>query len=287
MSDFLERLKTEVLLGVGSYATSLVDKGYNMAESYHWWIFNHPDIFQDLVKAFAKAGCDILDGVVVNKLRLKPFGLEDKASEINYKLMKISRAVTPSDRYFACGFSTGEYLPPISDATVDELYGIYQEMVAIGLDAEVDLFTCVIQGIQEGELAIKAIRDKCQLPILATLGFYPTSKGFRTMEGIEPAEGAKKFEEIGVDVIGTQCGGTSLEEATTVLKQMSTACSSYLMVRPNAGKPQLVNGTTVWPATPEEMAREAPNWVSAGARFIAGCCGVTPEHIAKVAVAVK
>lgn len=68
---------------------------------------------------------------------------------------------------------------------------------------------------------------------------------------------------------------------------MHVACSKYLCARPNAGSPELINGKTVHPATPEQMAKEAPNWVEAGARIIAGCCGTTPEHLARVAAVLK
>ena len=178
-------------------------------------------------------------------------------------------------------------LPPVDNATVDELYEMFTELVTMGLDAGVDLFFCAIQGMREGETAIKAIRDNTKLPVIATMLFNPTPKGFRTMEGIEPTAGAEKLEGLGVDIIGMQCGGTSLVEVTAVLKEMGAGCSKYLIAKPNAGKPELVHGRTVWPATTEEMAKEASNWVSAGARVIGGCCGVTPEHIAKIVAAVR
>ncbi len=175
----------------------------------------------------------------------------------------------------------------MGNATVDEIYEMYKEMVIIGLDAGVDLFHCACGGFGEAEIAMKVIKNNSKLPILATLSFNPTPKGFRTMEGIDPATGARKLEELGADVIGTQCGGIGYEEVTAVLREMGKACSKYLMAKPNSGIPQLINGKTVWPATPEEMAKAALNWVSAGARIISGCCGTTPEHIAKVVAVVK
>ena len=83
------------------------------------------------------------------------------------------------------------------------------------------------------------------------------------------------------------CGGSGYEDTTAVLKEMRKACNKYLATRPNAGVPQLVNGKTIHPGTPEGMAKEALNWVSAGARIISGCCGSTPEHLARVAATLK
>ena len=99
--------------------------------------------------------------------------------------------------------------------------------------------------------------------------------------------GAEKLEALGADIIGTMCGGTTYEENTAALKEMRQACSRPLATRPNAGVPQLVDGKAVHPATPEDMAREAPEWVAAGARLVSGCCGTTPAHLAAVASVIK
>ena len=107
------------------------------------------------------------------------------------------------------------------------------------------------------------------------------------MTGIDPTTGAKKLEELGADVIGIMCGGINYEETTAVLREMGAACNKCLAAKPNAGIPQLINGKPVYSVTPEEMAKAAPNWVAAGARFIGGCCGTTPEHMAKVVAKLK
>ena len=83
------------------------------------------------------------------------------------------------------------------------------------------------------------------------------------------------------------CGGINYGQATTVLKELRATCSNILAAKPNAGIPQLINGKVIHPGTPEQMAEEAPNWVSAGARLISGCCGTTSEHIAKVIAVLK
>ena len=95
------------------------------------------------------------------------------------------------------------------------------------------------------------------------------------------------MEEAGADIIGSICGGINYEETTAVLKEMRTACSKPLAAKPNAGTPELIDGKLVYPTTQEQMAKEAPNWVSAGARIVSGCCGTTPEHIAKVMAVLK
>ena len=46
--------------------------------------------------------------------------------------------------------------------------------------------------------------------------------------------------------------------------------------------PHLENGQTIFPLTPEDMAKWAPKLVEAGATYIGGCCGTTPAHNSKL-----
>jgi 5-methyltetrahydrofolate--homocysteine methyltransferase len=43
--------------------------------------------------------------------------------------------------------------------------------------------------------------------------------------------------------------------------------------------PRLVDGATVFPATPEEMAQYISRFLEMGAGIVGGCCGTTPAHI--------
>ena len=56
-----------------------------------------------------------------------------------------------------------------------------------------------------------------------------------------------------------------------------------LWIKPNAGVPQLIAGKTVFSAGPSEFAQQIPPIIEAGADFIGGCCGSTPEHIQALA----
>ena len=141
---------------------------------------------------------------------------------------------------------------------------------------------------QQSVLAMKAAKENSDLPIVGLVhSLSPTPRGFRTPMGLDPTAGAKNLEKMGADVIGVQCGSISYRDTTATLAEIRGACSKPLSARPNAGTPQLVDNKTIYPATPDMMAQEAPNWVQAGARIVGGCCGTTPEHIAKVTKALK
>ena len=101
------------------------------------------------------------------------------------------------------------------------------------------------------------------------------------MMGVTPEQAATHLDAAGADVIGTNCGN-GIENMIEVVKELRKFTNKPIWARPNAGVPQLVNGETVFPATPEEMAEKVPELIEAGANMIGGCCGTTPKHIQEI-----
>ncbi len=289
MSGILEKLAKEVLIGTGPTSYSLASLGYNQTENFEWWVVNNPEAYKQCQKAWLNAGCDFLLTHTCSRLQLKEFGLEDKTIEINYKITRLNREVLLANSYL--GFRLGAsmmLLPPVGDASVDEVYGSFLEMVKIAEDIGVDFYVASGSELEQTGLAIKAARDNSKQPIFAMLhAVNPTPRGFRTIMGVDPTTAAKKFQELGAEVVGLSCGGVNYEETTAVIAEMRAACSKYLYANPNAGIPELINGKTIYPRTPEDMAKAVPSWVKAGARIVSGCCGTTPEHLARVAAVLK
>ena len=78
-----------------------------------------------------------------------------------------------------------------------------------------------------------------------------------------------------------------MERMIEIVAQMREAAGDTpILVHANAGLPQNVDGKDIFPDTPEDMARMAPELVKAGANIIGGCCGTTPAHIKAIKEAV-
>ena len=267
------------------------EKGRNLEEHQAEWIVNHPDDFQDVLKAMFAAGSDIGAAGVQgnNRYRLEAFGLEDRVYELTLKPLQLARAVTPEDRYLVGQLGmTGVFLPPVGEITVDKLYKSFVEQIIPTLEAGVDLFAVNENDTEQLVVAIKAVKNYCNLPVIALSLSYPTKKGISTMMGVPTKTAAARLQEAGADVIGATCGGISpIEEALTVVKEMRQGCDKPLMIRPDAGLAQLINGQIVHPFTPQEMAKEVPGWIAAGAQIVSGCCGTSLEHIKAISAVVK
>ena len=277
--DFLQRLANgDVLVSWGPI---------HQAE----WIVNHPNDFQDVIKTMLAAGSDITAAGVQgnNRYRLEAFGLEDRVHELTLKPLRLAREVTPEDRYLVGQLGmTGRFLEPVGDMTVDELYKSYEEQIIPTLEAGVDLFAVNENDTEQLVVAIKAVKNYCNLPVIALSLFYPTKRGIRTLMGVDVKTAATKLDEAGADVIGAVCGGISpIGDALTVVKEMRQGCDKPLMMRPDAGLAQLIDGKIVQPVTPKEMAKEVPGWIAAGAQIVGGCCGTSLKHIEAISAVVK
>ena len=291
--DFLQRLAGgEVLIGWGPIHTLLHDeKGRNLEGNLAEWIVSHPDDFQDVIKATYAAGCDIAAaGTQGNgRYRLRAFGLEDRLYELALLPVQLAKEVTPNNCYVvgALGLS-GRFLEPVGDMTVDELYRSYEEQIVPMLEGGVDIFSVNDNDTEQIVVAIQAVKNHCDLPVVASNIFYPTKKGIRTLMGIDCQTASARLQEAGADVVGAMCGGISpIGDALTTVKEMRQACSKPLIIRPDAGLAQLVDGKIVQPVSPEQMAKEVTGWIAAGASLVCGCCGTSLKHIKAISAACR
>jgi len=292
--DFLERIRNgEVLVAYGPIHTLLEQEmGRNLEGHLAEWIVNHPKEFQNVTARYYAAGGDIgTPGTQGNaRPRLKDFGLEDRLYELTLKQVQLAKEVTPENCYLMGHLGmTSRFLEPVGDATPDELYEHYSEQIVPMLEGGVDLFIISENDTEEIVIAIKAVRDHCDLPVIAQNLFYATKTGIKTLMGVDAKTASARLQEAGADVIGASCGDIDrpIGNALATVKEMRQGCDKPLSIRPDAGLAQLIDGKIVQPITPEEMAKEVPGWIAAGASLVGGCCGASLEHIRLISAAAK
>ena len=179
---------------------------------------------------------------------------------------------------------TGEMLSPIGDLELEELIDIYKEQAQALYDAGVDLFIVeTMMSLQETRAAVLAIREICDLPVMVSMTFEESG---RTLYGNSCEAAVNVLQNLGADVVGMNCS-TGPEGMLSNLQRMVSCAAVPVLAKPNAGKPQIVDGMTVYPAVPEAFAEAGKKLAEAGARFLGGCCGTTPEHIRQLAEALQ
>ena len=197
--------------------------------------------------------------------------------EINRELVKLSRKAAGSKAMVAGDMTmTGETLAPVGSMEIEDLISVYKEQASCLLEAGVDLFVVeTMMSLAETRAAVIAIREICDLPIIASLTFEENG---RTLYGTDPVTAVVVLQNLGADVIGVNCS-TGPKEMIPLIRRMRDYSDVPLLAKPNAGLPVLVDDKTVYPMEAEEFGSYGPDFIEAGAGLIGGCCGTTPDHI--------
>ena len=101
------------------------------------------------------------------------------------------------------------------------------------------------------------------------------------MMGTTPEQAAEQMAAAGAEVIGSNCG-QGIAGFIGICRRLHAATDRPIWIKANAGLPELVDGRTIYRQTPAEFAEYVPQLVEAGASFIGGCCGTSPETIRAV-----
>jgi 5-methyltetrahydrofolate--homocysteine methyltransferase len=285
MSALLDALDDGPLLGDGAMGTMLQDLGNDEGGAPELWNVERIDVVEGVLEGYAAAGSRLITTNTFGgtRARLQMHGLEDRVEELNQAAAELARRV--ADRHpvtFVLGDigPSGELVEPMGDLTIDSAAEMFGEqirgLVAGGVDG---ILIETMSDLSEVEAAVTAARKEAPgLPVFATLSF---DTNLRTMMGVSPAMAVQAMSEMGVDVIGANCG-RGLDEMRIIAAQLAEAGAGRvrLMVQSNAGLPKLQGDTFVFDGTPEEMAGYAVEMRDLGFTVIGACCGSTPAHIA-------
>jgi 5-methyltetrahydrofolate--homocysteine methyltransferase len=287
MDDLLDRIrKGETIVADGAMGTMLFQKGLSQNECPESFNLTHPEILEEIAADYQKAGAEIIQTNTFggSPLKLQRYSLDDKTEKINRRAVEIVRKAVGEKAYISgsCGPS-GRILIPYGDTAPEQIYESSLRQMRALIEAGVDII-CIetMTDITEAMLNIKAAKTVSPtIPVMATMTFDRTPKGFFTIMGVTIEKAAQELEKAGADIIGSNCGH-GLEMMIKIGLEFKALSNLPLIIQSNAGLPEMVDGEAVYGETPEFVADKARELISAGVSIIGGCCGTTPEHIAAI-----
>lgn len=254
------------------------------------WNVIAPKKVQQIHKNYFAAGSDAVFTNTFGGTRIKLAALHhgDKVEEYNAQAVEIARSVCPDDCFVGGDIGpTGKFLPPVGKATIDDFSENFLEQAKILAENGVDFFFIeTMMDIKEAEAAVLAARKVANIPIFASITYQKTKRGYFTIMGNSIEQCVTILEKAGSDVIGANCTIGS-DEMIELIIQLRDATKLPISAKPNAGKPELRNGETVYPTIPEDFARDILQIVDAKANVVGGCCGTNPQYIRKIAEVLK
>ena len=294
--EFLERLKSEILVFDGAMGTMLFEAGLAEGACPEAWNETHPDVIRNIHKAYFDAGSDFVETNTFGgtRLRLGAHGLAERARELNALGARVARSVCPPGKYVAGSIGPTGHLPdtfePLGDISEEEFYENFREQ-ALGLaEGGADLLAIeTMMYPEEAVVAIRAAKESTGLPVMCSMFFQweKNQNRDRTMWGTSPEQAAEILMEAGADVVGCNCGDGGPERAAGIMQAMRKVTNGLLIAYPNAGLPRIRAGRTTYELSPEEMATRYPAILDAGANIVGACCGSTPAHIMRIAEVVR
>ena len=284
MPSFSEMLDVRgVLLADGATGTNYQDMGMQPGVAPEEWVLEQPDRVRDLHRRFAQAGSDL---VLTCSFGGSPIRLEDgplagKGREVNARAAELAREAV-GDAVLVAGSigPTGQLVEPFGPLDRDAALEAFGEQARALADGGVDLIVLeTFFALEEAVWAAEAVNDSTRLPLVIAFSF---DQGTRTMMGLSAADVVRETEALDLAAVGAHCGRSLDDTAQLVTDFQDAGLGVPLWIKPNAGVPQVIGDSVVYPEGPESFAARLSEFAERGARIVGGCCGSTPEHLAQL-----
>lgn len=267
----------------GAWGTQLQARGLAIGDFPDAWNLSHPERVAEVARAYVDAGSRVIltNTFGANRIRLAENSLGDRVAEINRRGVEISRqAADGKAAVFASIGPTGKLLMN-GEVSAEEMLAAFTEQARAMAEGGADaLVVETMSDLEEAKLAVAAARAT-GLPVVACMVFDSGKNLDRTMMGTTPEQAAQELTAAGADVIGANCG-QGIGGFLPLCQRLRAATDRPIWMKPNAGLPQLVEGRAVYVGTPEDFAGHIPALLKAGANFVGGCCGTSPQFVSAV-----
>ena len=268
----------------GAWGTQLQQRGLPVGACPDAWNLTEPDKVEAVARAYVEAGSQVVltNTFGANRFILVRHGLADRAAEINRAGVDISRRGAAGRAAVLASIGPSGVMLMMGQVSEDTLKAAFAEQAQAIADAGADgIVIETMSDLAEAALATAAARET-GLPVVACMTFDSGANHDRTMMGAMPEQAAEQLCAAGADVIGSNCG-QGIAGMIEICRRLRAAADRPIWIKANAGLPENIDGQIVYRQTPDEFADYVPQLVEAGASFIGGCCGTTPEFIRAVA----
>ncbi|MCL2413438.1 MAG: homocysteine S-methyltransferase family protein, partial [Bacteroidales bacterium] len=263
-------------------------------------VLTKPEIIAEIHEQYLSAGTDIIETNTFNatSVSLEDYGLQNLAYELNVEAAKLARQCAdkftkqnPQKPRFVAGSMgpTNRSLslsPKVEDPgfraiTFDEMAAAYAEQAEALMVGGVDvLLVETVFDTLNAKAALFAIQNVFEklgkaLPIMISVTL---EKSGRNLSGQTISAFVEALSHVPLLSIGLNCS-FGAKQIRPYLEELSKISPFYTSVYPNAGMP---NQLGEYDETPETMATHVEEILKSRlVNIIGGCCGTSPEHIAK------
>jgi len=277
---FQELLRNAPAVTDGAWGTQLQEFGLAVGDCPEVWNLKHPARVEVVARDYVEAGSRVIltNSFGGNRFILGRHGHENDVREINRCAVEISRRAAGARAFVFASIGPSGKLLMSGDVTKEELRAAFEEQ-AHAL-AEGGAHALVVETMSDPIEAAIAVRAAAAtgLPTVGCMVFDSGRGKDRTMMGTTVPQAVAAMTEAGADAVGANCG-QGIAGFVDLCRQFREATDLPIWIKANAGLPEMTDGRAVYNTSPEAFASHVPALIEAGASFIGGCCGTTPDFI--------
>ncbi len=281
----------------GAMGSMLYGRGIFINRCYDELNVSQPDVVRAVHTEYLQAGAVVIETNTfgANRVRLERYGFEGRVTELNAAGVKVARECVrqmqekqASEAFVAGAMGPlGVRLEPEGRVTAEEAAAAFEEQAKAlaegGLGVGADLLVIeTLMSAAEAEIAIRAGKAT-GLPVIAMV---TVDEAGNCLDGSSAEDAVRVMEAAGADAVGCNCSDGPAT-VLAVIERMRAVTELPLAAMPNAGNPRVIDGRHIYMTSPEYLASFAKKLVKAGAQFVGGCCGTTPQHIRAVRGALR
>ena len=285
MDGLKEWLANGVIISDGAWGTELQARGLPAGTIPDTWNLTHSEQVEAVARAYVEAGSQV---ILTNSFRANAIAMRGASAAdldaINRAAVTISKKAAGGRALVFASIGPAGKMMVSGEVSAEELTAAFtaqsQSLAAAGADA---LLIETMSDPEEARLAVQAAKAT-GLPVIASFAFDTGRNKDRTMMGATPEAVAAAMVESGADGVGANCG-VGVDFAVPICKRLRAACSLPIWIKPNAGLPVIEGAAIHYATTAQFFASHFAALRDAGASFVGGCCGSTPEFVRALAAA--
>ena len=276
---------SKVILFDGGMGSEVFKRGIKPGKLPDTLNIEQPDIIFAIHKSYYDAGADMCQSNTFGSsfINLENHNEGENIRKINLSGLKNIKKARPPNRLIVADIGpSGEFRPPVGKASPDQWISSFKKQVVI-LEDGIDLWHIeTMSDIEEMKAALEAIQSISKKPIISSMTYKKTKRGYFTIMGDSLEKCVQFQEDQKVDVIGANCTLGS-DEMVDLMKDLKLLTDKPISVKPNAGQPRInSDNIAVYDQPIKDFVRDIGEMIKLGAKVVGGCCGTSPATIREI-----
>ncbi|PWM57208.1 MAG: homocysteine methyltransferase [Subdoligranulum variabile] len=260
--------------------TQLQKRGLQPGQKPELAALEMPETLTAIHADYAAAGADLLLANTFGANARKLAGCGHSVEEVVRASLACARRAA-EEKGLLVGLDIGplgELLAPAGTLAFQNAYELFAQVIRAGVQAGADfVFLETMTDLYELKAAILAAKENCALPVFTSMSF---EGGGRTFTGCTVESYAVTAVGLGADAVGINCSLGPQEILPMAQRLCRTVPASVpVFVKPNAGLP---NPDGSYDLDADTFAAQMQAYAKIGVSMVGGCCGTTPQHIARL-----